>query len=228
MKLPLLLSVPHAGQRVPPEVGNLCALTAKDILEDGDEGAGELYDLREYVSGFVTTDIARAIVDVNRAEDDSRKDGVIKTHTCWDVPVYKSPLPEETVKNLIERYYQPYHKKLRDMALEGVKIGVDCHTMAAVGPPVGPDAGRKRPNLCLSNGEGTLPDTWLSELAGCFASAFGFAPAINVPFKGGFIIRSHSAEMPWVQLEVSREPFMANSEKKERLLKALRCFCARR
>jgi formiminoglutamase len=228
MKLPFLLSVPHAGQRVPPEISDLCALTAKEILEDGDEGAGELYDLREYVSGFVTTDIARAIVDVNRAEDDFRKDGVIKTHTCWDVPVYKSALPESTASNLIERYYRPYHMKLREAASKGVKLAVDCHTMAAVGPPVGPDAGQKRPGICLSSGERTLPDTWLTELAGCFASAFGFAPAMNVPFKGGYIIRSHSAEMPWVQLEVSREPFMVSSEKQERVLEALRCFCALR
>ena len=38
--------------------------------------------LEQYVGAFVTIDIARAIVDLNQAEDDFRKDGVIKTHTC--------------------------------------------------------------------------------------------------------------------------------------------------
>ena len=39
MTLPLLLSVPHAGLTVPSQVENLCLLTKKEIVEDGDEGA---------------------------------------------------------------------------------------------------------------------------------------------------------------------------------------------
>ena len=89
MKLPVLLSVPHGGLEVPSEVAHICALTPKEIAEDGDEGARELYDLENHVAGFVDTDVARAIIDLNRAEDDFSKDGVIKTHTCWDVPVYR-------------------------------------------------------------------------------------------------------------------------------------------
>ena len=91
MKLPILLSIPHAGWRIPEEVQDICLLTNKDILADGDAGAAEIYiPLKEKVEAFVTTDIARAIVDMNRAENDFWKDGVIKTHTCWDVPIYKT------------------------------------------------------------------------------------------------------------------------------------------
>jgi hypothetical protein len=92
-KLPLLVSVPHAGLAIPPEVAALNRLTAQEIAEDGDVGAREIYgELAPYVAAFVISDIARAFVDLNRAEDDIRKDGVIKTHTCWDVPVYERPL----------------------------------------------------------------------------------------------------------------------------------------
>ena len=92
MKLPLLLSLPHAGLRVPDEVAHLCTLTEREIAEDGDEGAAAIYDLAGDVDAFVTTDVARAIVDLNRAVDDRRRDGVVKTHTCWDVPIYREPL----------------------------------------------------------------------------------------------------------------------------------------
>ena len=44
---------------------------------------------------------------------------------------------------------------------------------------------------------------------------------INDPFRGGFITRSHAAEMPWVQLEMSRAPFASNAEKRQRMLRAL-------
>ena len=141
MKLPLLLSVPHAGLDVPDDLRDLCILTDRQILEDSDEGAAEIYDLADEAEAFVTTPVARAIVDLNRAEDDRRADGVVKTHTCWDVPVYRRPLDEDTAASLLDRYYRPYHRRLTELSTSGVFAGVDCHTMAASGPPIGPDPG---------------------------------------------------------------------------------------
>jgi formiminoglutamase len=226
MTLPLLLSVPHGGLRVPPEVADVCLLTPREVEKDGDEGAREIYALGKHVAGFVAADVARAIVDVNRAEDDIRKDGVIKTHTCWDVPVYRSALSPDIVQELIARYHRPYHRLLSAGAQNsGAVLGIDCHTMAATGPPVGPDAGRTRPRVCLSDADGTLPGEWRSRLADCLEESFGKPPALNDPFQGGYIIRSHASEMPWVQLELSRGPFMTAAEKRERVLAALQRFC---
>jgi formiminoglutamase len=224
VRLPLLLSVPHGGERIPPEVEEICILTPQQVLEDGDEGAREIYDLEEHVAGFVTTDIARAIVDLNRAEDDFSRDGVIKTHTCWDVPVYRSAPPAETTERLIQKYYLPYHQRLRHLAAGEARLGIDCHTMAAHGPPVGPDTGRERPHLCLSDADGTLPQEWFALLADCLETAFGTRPSLNEPFRGGYIIRSHAAELPWVQLEISRAAFMPFGDKRERFLEAIRSF----
>lgn len=122
-----------------------------------DEGAAEIYlPLKNKVKVLVTTDVARAIVDMNRAEDDRRKDGVVKTHTCWDVPIYSEPLSDILMETLLAQYYRPYHQDLFRLA-DNVVAGIDCHTMAAVGPPVGPDPGLERPAACLSNADGTCP-----------------------------------------------------------------------
>jgi N-formylglutamate amidohydrolase len=173
----------------------------------------------------VTTDIARAIIDMNRAEDDRRKDGVVKTHTCWDVSIYSESLPDSVVENLIKKYHRPYHNNLRNLA-ENVMAGIDCHTMAAVGPPVGPDSGKKRPPVCLSNGDGTCPKEWFISLAEIIEKAFGMPVALNNPFKGGYIIRHHAREIPWIQIEMSRAPFLSNREKGLRLLEALQKWIA--
>ena len=54
----------------PPEVEDICILSQEEVLEDGDEGAKKnYYPLEDKVAAFVTTDIGRAIVDLNRAED---------------------------------------------------------------------------------------------------------------------------------------------------------------
>jgi len=224
MRLPLLLSVPHAGLIVPPEVSEICTLTTDDIIADGDSGAREVYDLETEVEGFVITGIARAIVDINRPPDDRRKDGVVKTHTCWDVPVYKRPLDEKEIENLLNSYYHPYHQKLT--ALSGdVLFGLDCHTMAHYGPPVGPDPGVERPRVCLSNADGTCPDEWIKLLAACFEESLAGTVTINEPFKGGYTIRRHSNELPWVQVELIRAMFTSNDEKRDGVLAALRRWC---
>jgi formiminoglutamase len=221
MTLPFLLSVPHAGLRIPGEVKALCILSKDDIVKDGDEGAAEIYlPLADRVTALVTTDIARAVVDMNRAEDDRRKDGVVKTHTCWDVPVYREPLTEKLTEILLERYHRPYHRDL-DRLAEKVIAGIDCHTMAAIGPPVGPDPGIDRPAACISNGDGTCPDAWMASLSLILAEELNAAVAINTPFKGGYIIRRHAGKIPWIQLELSRSSFLSDAEKGRRVTRAL-------
>jgi N-formylglutamate deformylase len=222
MKLPILLSVPHAGWKIPPEVQDICILTKKDILEDGDAGAVEIYSpLKEEVEAFVTTDIGRAIVDMNRAENDFWKDGIIKTHTCWDMPVYSTYPSKDTISRLIANYHYSYHAQLSELAKK-VKIGIDCHTMAAVAPPVAPDRGKERPPVCLSNAESTCPQEWIESLAQLLSQSLGLPVAINQPFKGGHIIRSHANEIPWIQLEYSRAPFLENKQKSAKLLQVLK------
>ena len=222
MTLPIIVSVPHAGLRVPPEVAPACRLTPAQIAEDGDEHAAAIYDIAAEARHFVTTDIARAVVDLNRAEDDRRPDGVVKTHTCFNVPVWREPLGADVVETLLARHHRPYHERLRELAGQGAHLGVDCHTMLSVGPPIGPGPGQERPLVCLGNAGGTCPEAWMACLQRSFRQQFGPRVTVNEPFPGGFITRSHAAEMPWVQLELSRAPFATDAEKRRRVLRALR------
>ncbi|MHC4558326.1 MAG: N-formylglutamate amidohydrolase [Planctomycetota bacterium] len=224
MKLPLMISVPHAGLTVPQEARDYCALTPEQILADSDEGASEIYDLKSEVAAYITTDIARAIVDMNRTEHDRGRDGIIKTHTSYKARVYHQPIPENVVEILLERYYRPYHQRLSEYAAD-VKFGVDCHTMATIGPPSATDSGCERPNICLSNAHETCPQDWFEKMVHCLETSFDSEISVNHPYKGGYIIRSHSSELPWVQVELSRAPFLQISEKRERVLQALALFC---
>jgi len=223
-KLPFLVSVPHAGLKLPKEVEPYFALTEQQIIDDSDEGAAEVYAIETDVSAFVTTDVARVIVDMNRSPTDRGPDGVVKTRTCSNVKVYHSALPEDMVGMLIDRYHSPYHRRLKELAPKAM-FGVDCHTMASVGPPLGPDPGCERPAVCLSNGRGTCPHERFNCLASCLEKAFGLEVSLNKPFKGGHIICSHSGELPWVQIEFSRGFSLPHTEKRARLLQALQRFC---
>lgn len=107
-------------------------------------------------------------------------------------------------------------------------LGIDCHTMAAKGPPIGPDPGKERPLVCLSNADGTCPQSWMEALARYLEQVFETEVSINFPFAGGYIIRSHAAELPWVQIEFSRAPVFSTVEKQRRFLAALEKWCSAR
>jgi N-formylglutamate deformylase len=223
-RLPVLVSVPHAGLAVPEELQALNRLIAPQIARDGDQGAAQAYlPLLPHVDYLAVAPVARAFVDMNRAPCDVRRDGVVKTHTCWDEPIYAEPLPRSLIATLIERYHQPYHERLARHA-SGRVLGLDCHTMAANGPPVGPDPGQPRPRVCLSDGDGaSCPWAWFERLAGCLEETIGDV-SLNAPFRGGYITRSRPGGIPWIQVELSRAPFMSWEEKHLAVLEALRRF----
>ncbi len=225
-KLPLLISVPHAGLIVPHEVEEVCILSHEDIVIDGDEGAAVIYAISEHVESYHSSPIARAIVDLNRAEDDFRQDGVIKTHTIWGARVYSRFPDERMIKLLLKKYYHPYHRQLTEAAGGKVKMGIDCHTMAARGATLADDKDVERPLISISDNEGkSLPLAWREAFVYCLEKAFGLPVAINHPFQGGHITATHSKELAWIQLEFSRTSFYPLEEKRERLLQALYGFC---
>jgi len=221
--LPILLSVPHAGDLIPDELKALNLLNRSQIIKDGDEGAKDIYfPLKSDVKHFISSDIARAYIDLNRAEDDIRKDGVVKTHTCWDEPIYNSLLSENMTQGLLKKYYRPYHKKLSKLANQNVILAIDCHTMAEYGPPVSPDRGVKRPLICLGDLNGkSCPDEWVKLLYDCFCENFDNDVVLNKPFSGGFITQYHHQEMPWIQLEISRSASLSDREKSHKVIKSI-------
>ncbi|MET0104821.1 MAG: N-formylglutamate amidohydrolase [Sedimenticola sp.] len=224
MSLPILVSMPHGGLVVPDSLKANCQLSIEEIVEDGDEYALEIYSpLEKEVPAFISTDIARAVLDMNRAADDIRKDGVVKTHTCWDVPIWRNPLDKSDIQWLLENFHAPYHQQLSEHAQRsGLLFAIDCHTMAAYGPPIGPDPGAQRPQVCLGNRNGkSCPDDWLNILQSAFQQYFPGEVTVNRPFSGGYITEFHGTEMPWVQLELSRGNFATPQQKSEWVANAL-------
>jgi len=236
MRSPVLVSVPHGGWRVPKETSDIWALSEKDAFHDGDPVTSRIFDFSERVSVQLVMEYYRAAVDLNRAPDDvapSNPDGVIKSHTCYNVEVYDvGCLPDEPLKTeLLDRYYFPYHRSLTEaMAREDVRLGVDCHSMAAVAPPIEEDAGTARPLICLGNlGDGagevgepfhriTCPPEMIRFMVEEFSRVFEHedveieVPAVasaNIPFSGGHITQTAgSGDKPFLQIEMSRALYL--------------------
>jgi len=237
MREPIVISIPHGGWRVADEVKEIWALSERDAFHDGDPLTSRIYDFSDRVRHQLVMEYYRAVVDLNRAPDDSapeNKDGVIKSHTCYDVEVYRPGcLPGDDLKQvLLDRYYHPYLTRLERCVEDGeTRLGVDCHSMAALSPPIEKDAGTPRPLFCLGNlgddrGAVTPPfdritcsEAMLAFMAEEFERAFRhedvevMVPAVvtmNVPVNRGRITRTMGNRgIPFVQNEMSRALYLA-------------------
>lgn len=235
--LPIVISVPHGGTKVPREYRSLCRLSLPVILRDNDTWARELFSVRNQVNFYTESLVARAVLDVNRDPRDrppQYPDGVVKTVTVFGEQVWERPegLSPRQADKLIAKYHSPYHERLRRGAEMGkVRLGVDCHTMLAVAPPGSSRVGEMRPLICLSNKGGedgeseeeplTAPALLIQALRDALTRQFQEeialfparpfpAVAINSPFKGGHIVQRQAAAgpIPWIMVEFNRSLYL--------------------
>lgn len=229
VKLPIIVSVPHGGEIIAPEMSDQTLLSLRDIFSDGDPLTREIYDFRNEVAFYFESAIARATVDLNRSPVDlppANQDGVIKSHTVTGKGIYsKNRIPSRaTLRLLLEKYYTPYHDGLKKKSQKPYLFcGIDCHTMLDRAPAISPSPGRKRPFICLSNRGNlqgnrvrgrqlTCPPEMIRSLAGYLKEQFPDEAndiTLNDPFLGGYIVRRHSRNLPWIQIELNRRAYLS-------------------
>ncbi len=213
--MPLLLSIPHGGDKTPPELSEHVCITKKALFDDSDAFTLDIYNAGDFVESMVTTDIARAFVDPNRSADmlpPAYPDGVIKSMTCNGQHIYKeNAQPNHDLSRLLLiKYYHPYHRRLHK-ALQNpkLKLGLDCHSMIPIAPLIAPDRGQKRPQVNLGDLNGTACDSYITRLfQKAFLQVFELKSGevtINEPFAGGFITQTYANKpIPWIQIELNR------------------------
>ena len=228
-KLPIIVSVPHGGDIIAPEMSDQTLLSRKDIFSDGDPLTREIYDFRDSAAYYFETDIARATVDLNRSPTDLppiNHDGVVKSHTVTGKWIYrKNRIPnKDTLRLLLRKYHTPYHENLtRKSQKSHLLCGIDCHTMLDKSPFISPRPGKQRPFICLSNrGDQrgnrvrgrrlTCPPEMIRSLTRFLKEQFPQEAdniTINDPFLGGYIVRRHSHYLPWIQVELNRRSYLS-------------------
>jgi len=219
-KLPVLLSIPHGGTKKPKELKNHLCISNKDQFDDSDPFVFEIYNLKNKVQKVISTEIARAYVDLNRSLQDlppKNPDGLIKSSTCYQKPIYlKGKEPNDSLREkLIQFYYLPYHRLIQKSLQElDLQLCLDCHSMASTAPDISPDKkNRKRPLFCLSNQNGKTSSTEMIEfLADCISESFQIDRSgifLNDPFLGGYITKTYGNNpIPWIQIEMNRDLYL--------------------
>lgn len=240
-KLPIAIIIPHGGLAIPPELEGRIALTPEQIFNEADAYVDDIFDYQHRVLHWMNFPYARGILDVNRPDDAALHhrlgDGAIKTQSSYGVPVFhKGQEPDlELVNSLISKYWRPWHEKLTAIVDDpAVKLIVDCHSMAALGPTAYDDPAALRPRVSSSNlgdEQGERRESWGHITAPPAATRFfgerlgelladipdltesGAPYAINAPYLGGWAMRLYGgAYKPWLMVELSRGLYIGKQE----------------
>ncbi len=223
--LPLLVSFPHDGTRLPEAIAARLTPEARPV-PDTDWHIARLYEFaRTMGASMIVPTHSRYVIDLNRGEDDvSLYPGQNTTGLCPTVrfdggPVYlEGQEPDEAeVRERVERWWRPYHAALaeeldrlktahgRVLLWEGHSIRGELPFLFD-GPLPDLNLGTVGGMSCTPVTQARIEDELLSQ------AEYGFVT--NGRFKGGYITRHYGRPeqgVEAVQLEISQRCYMDES-----------------
>jgi len=220
-RAPLLVSVPHAGTRLPPALGPRLA-SAWLARKDADWYVDRLYGFaRRLDATMVMTAVSRTVIDVNRDPSGrSLYPGMVTTELCPTAtfdgePLYRpdaAPSAEEVAERR-RAYYDPYHAALRAELdrLRGLNPAVvlfDAHSIRSTVPRLF-EGVLPAFNIGTNSGRSCAPGL-VAPLESVVA-ATGHAWVTNGRFKGGHITRHYGEPQRGthaVQLELAMRTYL--------------------
>jgi N-formylglutamate deformylase len=219
---PLLVSFPHAGTEIPPELAERMTPEALQRA-DVDWHLPILYAFaREMGATTIAARFARHVIDLNRPPEDTSLypgqdvTGLLPLDTFRKQPLYRDGAAPDAAEAQRRRgvYWQPYHDALRAeldrlRGLHGSVVLWDAHSIASVMPRF---FDGKLPDLNLGTADGRACDPAMqSAVEGAMQAQSQFTHVSNGRFKGGHITRHYGAPGTGVhalQLEMCQSTYM--------------------
>jgi N-formylglutamate amidohydrolase len=226
-RLPVLLSVPHAGRDYPDWLVRL-SRRGRDSLRPLEDPLVDRLVWRAQTLGLacVIADAPRAAIDCNRAEDELDP-AVISLppgtgHDGWRVraglglipgrlaaggELWRRRIGPTELKARLDTAWRPYHRLVAEAlaALQrrhGEVLLLDCHSMPW-------RSGQAE--VVIGDRHGSTAAAFVTNLCRSTAEEQGFSAACNEPYAGGHIIDAHSAPVRGIhaiQLELDRRCYL--------------------
>jgi len=222
---PLVISMPHSGTYLPPELAARIDPAAHD-LPDTDWFVPRLYEFHAALgASVIRATHSRYVVDLNRPPDGAslypgkRETGVCPVETFDGDALYAhgdEPTREE-IQQRLRRYWQPYHDELRDMldaqvARHGHCLLWDAHSIHSTVPALFegrlPDL-----NVGTADGRSCEPAT-TRRITDVLGAQRRFSFVVDGRFKGGYITRHYgepAAGIEAVQLEIAQPAYLVEA-----------------
>ena len=198
---PLIVSFPHTGTEIPPEIEARC-VSPWLARKDADWWIDQLYDfVREVGATTIRTAISRTVIDVNRDPSGvslypgQSTTGLVPTTTFDGEQLWRAgEVPGESeIADRRRSYFEPYHAALanevaRLRAQHPRIVLYDCHSIRSIIPRLFPG---ELPTMNIGTNSGAACDMDLAEPITAIASASRFSAVVDGRFKGGYITRRY-------------------------------------
>ncbi len=233
------LSIPHSGEKVPPEATWLQNLPEPILMCDVDRYVDRLYQpvVDELKLSRVKSDWHRYAIDLNRLPEDIDEDSVAGNknpsgklrsmglhwvHTTRGVRVLPKPISPSLHDFLVQTYFQPFHDEIAEIykffrERNATKIyHLDMHSMPSKGTKAHLDPGETRAEIVISDLEGKSCELPFKDLVMEAYSEAGFQVKYNWPYVGGRVTSTYgqpSRGQHVVQVEISRALYMDEETK---------------
>ncbi len=200
---PLILSIPHSGTRLVPEI-EADLVSGWLARRDADWWVDHLYDFgSELGATIVQTDLSRTVIDPNRDPSGrSLYPGQATTELCPTTTFDGEPLyhpgraPDAAAVALRrERYFAPYHAALAQeiarLRRQHPRVVLyDCHSIRSRVPRLF-EGELPHFNIGTNSGASCAPELTAAVEAACASG--DFTRVTNGRWKGGYITRHYGA-----------------------------------
>ena len=185
------------------------------------------------------TSIHRYAVDLNRTPDDidqssvegaalpagTHPKGFHWTTTTQGDPILTKPISATTHEQLVKLYHDTFHTEFergpKQIAgrFQGARLyHFDCHSMPSQGTQAHADAGKRRPDVVISDHVGkSCSEVFLNLTVAAFEKE-GLSVSVNHPYTGGRITQRYGKPElgeETIQIEINRALYM-NEQTKEK------------
>ena len=229
---PLIISVPHSGSYYPKDFLKHKSISIKKlkIMEDykTDTFINKI-DLD--LADILVAKCSRAVVDLNRSRqslDNSMFEKSLNTITneeilliksglgvlpskCYSEKIFKSKLPNNYISKMLEKFYDPFHKKL-DQRINylkskfGVVYIIDIHST----PTLSKDK-YNFPDIIIGDNFGKSSNENFKKYLISHFDCLDLKFSINNPYSGGYITRKYGKKdenVNVIQIEISKNYYM--------------------
>lgn len=224
-RVPLLISMPHAGLKLTPVVKEGLVPEAHS-LPDTDWHIPRLYEGAAQLGvSTLAAEYSRFVIDLNRPEDDAplyvgATTGLFPSILFEGVPLFdEGKVPSQAERaTYLEHIWKPYHQTLQQelarlKAQFGYALLFDAHSIRAHVPHL---FDGRLPDFNLGTFNGASCDPQLaSALEAICAEHKAYSHVLNGRFKGGHITRhygSPAGNIHAVQLELAQCTYMEEFE----------------
>ena len=233
---PLLVSIPHSGEKIVNETYWLRDLDEVTLMYDVDRFIDQIYQpaLDRHQIPKVIAQYHRYVVDCNRWPSDvdcdsvegsknpsgSHSTGLHWRNTTAGFILIKKPISTDLHENILKKYYEGFFHEIDSIYKKWSQreniYHLDIHSMPSYGTKAHRDPGEDRADIVIGNELGkTATEEWTEQVRAAYRNQ-GFTVRLNHPYRGGTIVEKYghpSRGRQALMIELNRKLYMNEKTK---------------